>query len=442
MKLRQDLSAPGLWKTARNYFKEEVTDSRKEGGENKRDFSLVDCLMSGGALFSLKFPSLLQFDQQSRNNDNIRHNLNSLFGIQQAPSDTQLRGILDPINPRQVRGVFKAIFSAIQRGKLLEEFVFFKDSYLLALDGTGYFSSPNVFCENCCQKQYSNGTVTYYHQMLSGVLIHPDKKAVIPFAPEPIVQQDGTQKNDCERNAAERFLRDFRREHPHLKVIVTEDGLSSNAPHIRTLKELQMSFVLGCKPGDHKALFEFVEGSEKLGAMEKAEIWDGKTLHRFRWINQVALNDSNPECLVNFLEYWEIKGEKITHWSWVSDLELEKDTVYRVMRAGRARWAIENETFNSLKNNEYSFEHNFGHGDKNLSVNFALLMMLAFLIDQVQQIACQFFQKARQRIGTQREHWRTMRFFFEYFTFKDWEEFLSALAYGIKTEYKIQVDSS
>ena len=62
-------------------------------------------------------------------------------------------------------------------------------------------------------------------------------------------------KNDCERAASERLLRHFRQEHPHLEVIVIEDGLASNAPHIYLLKELNLSYILGCKPGDHKALF-------------------------------------------------------------------------------------------------------------------------------------------------------------------------------------------
>src|SRR4029453_5083020 len=84
---------------------------------------------------------------------------------------------------------------------------------------------------NCCR----NGTVTYAHQLLGAAFIHPDKRAVIPLMPEPIVNQDGSEKNDCERNAAKRFVTKFRRDHPHLKVIVTEDSLSSNAPHIETL---------------------------------------------------------------------------------------------------------------------------------------------------------------------------------------------------------------
>ena len=62
--------------------------------------------------------------------------------------------------------------------------------------------------------------------MRGAVLLHPDRREVIPLMPEPIIKQDGTEKNDCERNAAKRLIVKLRQDHPHLKLIVTEDSLS------------------------------------------------------------------------------------------------------------------------------------------------------------------------------------------------------------------------
>jgi hypothetical protein len=141
------------------------------------------------------------------------------------------------------------------------------------------------------------------------------------------------------------------------------------------------------KEGDHAFLFNYVNAASEAGQTIAYEHQDGKVLHRYRFINQVPLNESHQEVLVNFLEYWEIEGDKVSHFSCASrtDLTLTKWTLYPVMRGGRARWKIENETFNTLKNQGYHFEHNYGPGEKYLSVNFAALMMLAFLIDQIQQ---------------------------------------------------------
>jgi hypothetical protein len=171
-----------------------------------------------------------------------------LFQVNQAPCDTQLRERLDDVEPSSIRQPFKTIFAYLQRRKMLKPYEYL-GGYLLSLDGTGYFSSQEIHGENCCEKHHKDGSTTYYHQMLGVFMVHPNQKVVIPFAPEPIMKQDGQSKNDCERNAAKRLLENLRREHPHLKVIIIEDGLSSNAPHIETLKALNCSYILGAKPG-------------------------------------------------------------------------------------------------------------------------------------------------------------------------------------------------
>jgi hypothetical protein len=90
----------------------------------------------------------------------------------------------------------------------------------------------------------------------------------------------------------------------------------------------------------------------------------------------MPLNDSRSDVRVNFIEYWEVSKDKTQHFSWVTDFRVTKYNVYTLMRGGRARWKIENETFNTLKNQGYHFEHNDGHGEQNLSVVLATLMML------------------------------------------------------------------
>jgi hypothetical protein len=324
----------------------------------------------------------------------------------------------------------------VQRHKMLEGFEFMNEYYLLLLDGTGEFSSHKVHCQNCCIKTHKNGTVTYYHQVVSAVIAHPDSKIVLPLCPEPILKQDGKTKNDCERNAAKRLIQDFRREHPHLKAIVVEDGLASNAPHIRDLKANKLRFILGAKPDDHKWLFDWVNaGGSKAHVTNQA-----KLTHRFRYMNDVPLNDSNSDLKVNFLEYWEedaSTGKVQQHFSWVTDLYLTEDNVYQIMRGGRARWKIENETFNTLKNQGYYFEHNFGHGYKNLNTVLGHLMMLAFLIDQIQQLCCPLFQASLKRLKTKTRLWRYWHGYCSHYLFNTWHEFLRSLAYGVKKAYPI-----
>lgn len=397
-----------------------------EISQRKRPISLKDVLMSGFAVFSLKYPSLLQFDNHC-SEEMIMHNLKSVFQITNVPSDTQMRERLDEVSPKKLRSTFSRLFAQVQRSKKLELFQYYDQRYLMPLDGTGYFYSKEVHCDNCCTKQHKDGSVGYYHQMLSGAIVHPEQKEVLPFAPEPIMKTDGSTKNDCERRSAERFLDNLKREHPHLRLIITGDGLFSNGPFIKRLKQDGHSFILVAKAKDHKALFE--EFNEL--PCKEHEIKQEKVTHHFKWVNGIAINDSHPDCLVNVLEYWEINAKgKVQHWVWVTDIKLTANNVYQVMKGGRARHKIENETFNTLKNQGYQFEHNFGHGKKHLSTVFAYLMMLAFFVDQLQQLGCKTFDKALVRLKTKKNLWERKRGMFVNLLIDSLDDLWNALACG------------
>lgn len=436
MKTRKRLSASGLFGELRTGF-EKISDHR---AVEMVKISLADTLMSAFAMFSLKDPSLLVFDKRRKTDNNLKQ----VYGMEQVPCDTQMRTSLDEVEPNEIKSLYKDVFRELQRGKELEKFVFMEGCYLLSLDGTGYFSSKKVHCEGCLEKvSKKTGEVTYYHQMLGGAIVHPNCKEVIPLAPEPIIKQDGETKNDCERNAAKRFFEQLRRDHPHLPLIITEDALSSNAPHIRELEKHNLHYILGVKKGDHAFLFERVEAAHQAGQTTEVEISGAGVKHQFRFINQVPLNKSNPDLLVNFVEYWEIrKNGKIQHFCWVTDFTVTPDNVFQIMRGGRARWKIENETYNTLKNQGYHFEHNFGHGKKNLSVVFALLMMLAFLLDQTQQLSCRLFQAVLKKEGSRASLWEHVRALFYSLEFDSMENIYRALLYGYKVKGLVIFDSS
>lgn len=433
MKTRQKLSANGLFKRVKRSF-EQVRDDRK--GEVKID--LGDTLMAGFAMFSLKDPSLLAFDERRGEPEN----LHTVYGVEKIPCDSQMRTILDGVDAESLRPVYKDVFADLQRGKVLEPYRIMGKYYLLSLDGTGYFSSQQIHCENCLVKKSRNGEIRYYHQMLGAAIVHPELRTVIPLMPEPIIKQDGETKNDCERNAAKRFFEKLRQDHPRLPLIVTEDALSSNAPHIAELKKHNLRFILGVKESDHAFLFEKVAQAQEEGCSIEHEFTKNGIIHRFHFVNQVPLNASNPDVLVNFLEYWEVTEKGEQYFAWITDFTIERHNVYTIMRAGRARWKIENETFNTLKNQGYQFEHNFGHGKKNLSVVFALLMILAFLIDQIQQAACPLFQAVLAKIGSKKRLWERMRSLFYDLHFNCMEDIWRALLYGYKISGFVILDGT
>ncbi len=409
---RKYLSADGLIGIVRQNLRKEKLK------ELNSDYSWQDCVMSGLAIFGFKCPSLLQFEKKLAEEKGVRRNLRTLYHVEKAPSDTCLRERLDILSPNQLRRSFKTVFACLQRGKMLESYRYLENYYIISLDGTGQYASEHVHCKNCCEKHHRDNSVTYYHHMLGAALVHPEHNVVIPFAPEPIVKGDGDTKNDCERNASKRLLTDLRREHPHLKILIVEDGLASNFPHLSLLDSLKMDYVIGVKLGDHKYLFDWISALKPASYTQQD---DQGTEHTFECYHDVPLNDANYHYRVNVMVYTEKKASgKVQRFSWVTKIKLTEKNVYQVMRAGRSRWRIENETFNTLKNQGYNFEHNYGHGYNNLCSVMTMLMLLAFLIDQVQQLCCSAYQKARKKAGTLMELFEFARSLIKLFV---WESF-------------------
>jgi Transposase DDE domain len=408
---------------------------------------IKDFPLSALAIFSLKFPSLLNFEQEMRDKRNFS-NLTSLFGIEQVPSDTHMRTVMDKIDTNELKPGFTNLFAKAQRSGALKDFSILGGHYLLAVDGSGYYFSDSVQCEQCIEKRNQDGTKSYYHQMFAGAIVHPDQKVVIPFCPESIQRQDGSNKNDCERSAIKRFLLQFRKDHPKLKTVILTDALHATLPMLSDMKRLNLSYILGVKPGSHTTLFAGLEKWEELRQVRhftrEDEIGDKikkKRIREYRYTNGILLAKADINTSVNFLEFWETtqwvnaKGqlkEKKVHFSWITDFALYESTCEEIVRAGRTRWKIENETFNTLKNQGYEFEHNFGHGYQNLSTNFACIMMLAFFIDQLQTIGCSWFKKALVRVhGTRTRLWELLKSLYIWMPFRitGWDMF-----YGILVE--------
>lgn len=423
MHLKKHLSFTALRKALSEHFR--GIDDRRQSG--KIGFTLHDCLMSGFAMMFFQDPSLLSF--QRRMQDSIqKNNLNKVFNVKDIPSDTQIRDILDALQPDALAEVFPVFLHRLQRGKHLFNYQFLADSYLVSLDGSQYFSSEKINCPHCLVTE-SKGKKRFHHQILQSVIVHPDMRQVLPLAPEQISNKDGAKKQDCERNAAKRVVHKIRKAYPKLNIIVTADGLYSNQPFIDEVKSTRMSFILVAKPDDHKLLFQWVDELTQLGAGGSMELLGDKgRKHRYQWVNKVPLNGSKDADDVNFFQYQLVsKSGKITYKnSWITDIAVDKNNVVDLVKGGRARWKIENETFNTLKNQGYHIEHNFGHGKQNLSMVFFVLNVLAFYVHQILELTDLLYQTVRySKFTSRKEFWNQLRCTFRILIFRSFEHMLA-----------------
>lgn len=382
-------------------------------------YTLSDILMSGLALFVLKFPSLLKFEKWcNQNNSSKRLNLKNIFGIKNTPSDTRMREVLDKISPQSFNPLFKKYFKLALRQKKIRSIKSLNNLFFFSIDGTQAFFSNKISCSNCLKTvNKEKNSVSYSHKFLAAACVDPKKESPpLPVGFEMIegFDKDNSLMNDCEQSAFKRMIDKLHNQFPKLKQAVLADALHSTVPMIKKLKSLCMSFILNVKPTRHKKLFRAFE--KRKAETDKVieyrvveEIGDKvkkKREHIFEMTNALVLVGVETNESINFLNYKEVttwispKGEmkeEIKKFSWVTDISLTTHVVWDVMRAGRSRWQIENETFNTLKNHGYEFEHNYGHGEEHLCSVFSGLCLLAFLIDNLQRLGCKVMQKVLKK---------------------------------------------
>ena len=405
-KLQEKITFDELMETLSEEF-EQLPDHRRANSS----YDLADVLRSAFAMFSLKSPSLLAFKELTKQEEK---NLKAIYRIRSIPSDTQMRTTLDPLSPAPLRTLFAKLFHKLSEAGVIKEYEYWKGQLVISIDGVEHFSSTKVHCNHCTTRAHRNGETSYHHSGLAAVVVHPDQEEVFTLDFEPILNADGSKKNDCERNAAKRLCQDLHERYPDLKPILVEDALYANAPHIRQITGYGWLFVLNVKPDSHESLERQFAGRRASGQVKELRITDPKGIkHHFAWTNDLCLCESAIDVSVNYLFYEQTdKKGKVTRWTWITNIPLNARSVEAVMRAGRARWKIENETFNTLKNQGYNFEHNYGHGQQNLATNLASLMFLAFTVDQMIQRCWRVFRQVRGGLRTKAKLWDIMRSLF------------------------------
>ena len=297
---------------------------------------------------------------------------------------------------------------------MIKEDEYWKNHLIVTGDGVEHFSSTRVHCDHCPTRTHRNGETSDHHAGLATVLVHPDQEEVFTLDFEPILNVDGARKNDCERNAARRLCQDLNERYPEIKLILVEDALSANAPHLRQITGYGRLFVLTVKPLSHESLERQFAGRRATGQVKELRITDPKGVkHYFAWTNDLSLCESAVDVGVNYLLYEQTdKKGKVTRWIWIANIPLNARSVEPVRRAGRASWKIENENFNTRKNQGYHFEHNYGHGKQNLATILALLMFLAFTVDQMIQRCWGLFRQVRGGLRTKARLWDILRSLF------------------------------
>ena len=399
-------------------------------GKNTQ-YEIADAGLAAFGVFFMQSPSFLahQRDMQRQKGQN---NASSVFEVEDIPSDGQIRNLLDPLDVGQLEGVFWGIYTELDAGGYLAAYQGVGDTRLISLDGTQYFSSQTIHCDNC-RVTVRDGEKYYVHQVLLAVLCAAEQPHVVCLEPEFITPQDGHEKQDCEQQAIKRWVERNARHFEPWDVTVLADDLHCHQPTCESLLKHKLHFILTCKPESHSTLYEELRLLERVeGAISTKTVrrWNGRYHERwvYRWAEQVPLRRGPKPLRVNWCTLRvsrEDSGKELYHNAWATDHVLNDTTVVAVARDGRSRWKVENEGINVLKNQGYSFEHNYGHGQQHLSTVLLTLLLLAFLFHTALDLSCLMYQDVRRELGARRTFFNDLRALTRYLYFASWQKLLT-----------------
>lgn len=408
-----------------------------EGFPDKRrgtntTYRIADFGMAAFSAFFMQSPSFL--DHQRRlENEHARSNCQTLFDLPKIPTDNQIRDMLDPAEPELLHPVFAepiAILESVRGG--FDPFQRLGGHVLIALDGTEYFSSKKIHCHNCSTRQRGKGEKEYFHTMLGATLVAPGHDKVIPLEPEFIAPQDGAEKQDCENTAAKRWLAAHGEQYARLNPIYLGDDLFSRQPLCEQVLAVNGHFIFVCKPSSHPLIEEYITGVDLGTHQEIIKRGKNKFVYRYRWIHDVPLRNGKDALKVNWfeIEISNASGEVTHHNSFITDLKIGSNNVVELAACGRARWKIENETFNVLKTKGYNLEHNFGHGKQHLACILVTLNLLAFAFHTTCDMADELWRSAREKLGIRRRFFNNLESITTYLIFDSWQDLLQTLAFA------------
>lgn len=336
----------------------ELPDRRRGGN---RRYAMADAGMAALSVFHVQSPSFLAH-QRALAGRGRRSNAHTLFGLERIPCDNQIRNLLDGVPTERLDGQFHAIVADLDGGGALAAMRRLDGRALIALDGTEFHRSRKVKCPNCSTRERSDGGTDHFHQMVAATVVAPGQSRALPLPPEFVTPQDGADKQDCERAAAKRWLKAHGARCAALRPVYLGDDLYACQPVCQAMLDAGGDFLLTAKPGSHKTLYEWLDGIKLPVRRRTTGRGAQRRSHRYRWLNDLPIRDGRDALRVNWLEVTSKRpnGKATYRGAFVTSLPVTRDNVAELADCARARWKIENESFNVLKRHGYHLEHNFG----------------------------------------------------------------------------------
>ena len=407
---------------------ETIVDPRQPS--NATRYSIRDLVLGAFSVFYMQCPSFLEHQRQMESRQG-HNNAQRLFGLTNIPTNNQIKNVLDGVAAQLLFPIFSWVYQALAAQGWLKSYEVLNEQLLVGLDGSEYFSSEQIHCQQCSHRTHKTGRVSYHHHAILPVIVAPEQEHVITLTPEFIRPQDGADKQDSETAAAKRWIETHYSLFPKGGVTFLGDDLYSRQPMCEKCLDHDLNFIFVCLPSSHPTLYEwleYLEANDEVSALQE-RFWNGRyyEIRQYRYVNRIPLRDAQPALEVNWCEVTVIResdSQRLYHNAFVTSHIIDQHSVANIVTAARARWKSENENHNVLKTKGYHLEHNFGHGQQHLAMTLLTLNLLAFLFHTVLHLVDTAYQRIREKRGTRKGFFQDIQTLTKYLLFDSWQHLI------------------
>lgn len=308
--------------------------------------------------------------------------------------------VMTELSADSLEDIKQAFVAALIDQHLLRRFRLWGKYYTIAIDGTGVSSYKENNEEQVLPcKTTKNGVTTYYSHVVEAKLVTSSGLSIsigsewVSNQPENKSEFD---KQDCEQKAFERLAGKIKKQFPRLPVCILADGLYPNKTFMKTCQDNGWAYIVVLKDGclktlqqditdiedkhRHSQVYEHLENKGKRHVHQHYE-WVTETLthagHTVYWLScteTITHLDRNRKVL---------SVEEPTRFVNLTSIKVDKDNIGALSNAGRMRWKIENEGFNTQKNGGYNLGHKYARKSFTAHKNYYQCLQIAHIINQL-----------------------------------------------------------
>ncbi len=377
-----------VYKTIKQFFPDlferlgQLPDCRE-----RKEYNIAELVIGGIAMFLFKEGS-----RNAMNNDRketkFSKNYIRLFKLKLPHMDT-VDELFRVLNEHELEAIKAALVIGLIEQKVLRKFKFLGKSYIIAIDGTGIASFDYRHCDACQTKTSKNGVITYFHNVLEAKLVTSTGLS-ISLATEWISNEGKTEyeKQDCELKAFKRLAEKIKKYFPRLPILIAADGLYPNQSFFEICKNKDWNFVVTFQDKSLKSIQEEITWLKNKPDGKRIIVRTEKHIRitlTYTFINDIQYKEYNlswVECIEDRINSntGETEQKRFVH---ISDIRLDADTAVKISEAGRLRWNIENEGFNTQKNGGYALKHKFSRISFLAMKNYYQCLQIAHSINQL-----------------------------------------------------------